>query len=253
MPENGLFAWADLSTPDLEKAGRFYEDVMGWERQSLGPDAGDYGFFLSDGKMAAGVGPQMDPNQPPSWNPYVYVDDLDAVVAKAEDNGATVIVEPMDVMDAGRMAVIVDPTGAALGLFQAGQHQGADAFNDPGFMTWNELHTRDVEKAKAFYTAIFPWTADTQDMGGMQYTMIMTSGGTMNAGMMAMGPDMPPQVPSYWATYFRVADTDKAVEIVKAGGGTVRQGPQDAPYGRMAVVADPLGATFAVIAPAPQS
>ncbi|HZQ27024.1 MAG TPA: VOC family protein [Acidimicrobiales bacterium] len=253
MPEmtgyaNGVPSWVDLSSPDIAASAAFYGGLFGWQFQDAGPDAGGYGMFLLRGKMVAGLGPLQDPNQPPAWSTYVNVDDADTTVKTAREEGATVFVEPMDVMDAGRMAIFADPTGAVAGIWQPGQHRGAQLVNEPGAFCWNELNTRDPDRAKAFYAAVFGWEADTQSMGegGPSYTEFKV-GGRSVAGMMDMRGRLPDEAPPHWLVYFAVDDTDQTVATATQQGGMTFMPPMDLPVGRFAVLGDPEGAVFAVI------
>lgn len=141
------------------------------------------------------------------------------------------------------MAVLADPTGAVIGLWQPKEHIGAEVVNEPGALTWNELLTPDVDKAAAFYNTLFGWTAKTEQMGPMTYTELQLDGQSI-AG--AMPPPMD-GIPPHWGIYFAVADTDATVADAKARGATVMAEPMDIPPGRMAVLADPQGAMFNMI------
>jgi uncharacterized protein len=243
----GTPSWVDLGSPDVDASIRFYGDLFGWSASEAGPpESGGYRFFLQDGKMVGGLGPLMMEGQPPAWLNYVTVADADETAAKAREAGGTVHVEPMDVMDVGRMSVIADPTGAALGLWQPRRHTGAELVNEPVSLAWNELNTRDTEAARPFYEAIFGWQGDTAQMGDMEYTTWQL-GDRPVGGMAAMSDQVPAQVPAHWLAYFAVTDADAAVEKAKAGGGNALFGPMDVPAGRFAVLADPHGAIFGVI------
>lgn len=251
MPERSGYApgtpsWIDIGT-DTEAAKPFYEALLGWTSQDAGPveETGGYGFFLKNGKLVAGYGPQQNPG-PPAWTTYVSVDDADQTAKKAEAAGGTVVMPPMDVMTAGRMAVLQDPQGAFISLWQPGAHHGAQLVNEPGSFCWNELNARDTEAAKVFYTATFGWDEVTHAEGPMPYTEFKL-GGESVCGMMPMPPMIPAQVPSHWLVYFAVDDTDTAVARVGELGGAVRMPPMDVPVGRFSVLSDPQGATFAVI------
>jgi hypothetical protein len=251
MPEPKQYApgtpsWVDIGT-DVEGAKEFYGSLFGWSAQDAGPseETGGYGFFLKDGKMVAGYGPQQTPG-PPFWTTYVSVADADETAKKVEQAGGTVVMAPMDVMGAGRMAVFQDPQGAFVSAWQPGEHQGAQLVNEPGALCWNELNTRDVEGSKAFYTEAFGWDSVTHTEGPMPYTEFKV-GGESIAGMMPMPPMIPAQVPPHWLVYFAVADTDASVAKATELGGAVRMPPMDVPVGRFSVLGDPQGATFAVI------
>ena len=254
MPERtahppGTPSWVDVQTSDPIAAKAFYGALFGWEYddQPVGHDADGndavYSMATKNGKHVAAIAPLPMPGIPPHWNTYVTVADADATAAQVPDAGGSVMMAPFDVMDAGRMAVIADPTGAMLCLWQPTNHPGAALVNEPGALSWNELMTADLAAATAFYAKIFGWEAVPLDMGGMAYTELKLSGRTI-AG--AMKPPME-GMPATWGVYFAVDDTDKAVEIVTSNGGTVVQPPVDLPPGRMAVIADPAGAMFNVI------
>lgn len=247
-----MFGWADLATPDLEAATGFYGAVMGWEAVEFPSPEGmaPYVFLVRDEKTAAGMGLLSKEQQAagvlPAWSSYVAVDDVDAVVERAIGLGGDVMMPPMDVMRAGRMAFLIDPTGASFGLWQAYEHKGADAFNEPGFMTWNELATRDSTAATDFYTGLFGWDAEVQDHDGFVYTTFVRNG-RPNGGVFDMTPYAPVEVPPHWAVYFAVDDTDEAVRIAEDLGATVARRPTESEFGRMAVLLDPQGAMFEII------
>ena len=169
----GTPSWVDLSTPDVDASARFYGELFGWEAVEAGPpeETGGYRIIMRDGKAVGGMMGLMDPNQPAVWSTYVAVDDADATARAVRDAGGTVLVEPMDVMDAGRMAFFMDPGGAAIGVWQAGTNKGAQVVNEPGAVTWNELQVRDPEAHKAFYSAVFGWTPEAMQQGPIDYTM----------------------------------------------------------------------------------
>lgn len=249
--EPGTPCWIDLSTPDQDAAADFYGGLFGWsvvEDENAEQTAGYRVATLRD-KAIGGVMKIMEEGQPPAWSTYVATDDADATVAKARETGGNVVVEPMDVLDYGRMAFLADPTGAMIGIWQAGKNTGAGLVNEPGSLTWNELNTRDVGAAKDFYGATFGWTFEDEDVpSGGTYTTITLDdnrvGGILDIG--ARG--VPEEVPAHWQVYFAVEDTDATVEQAKAGGGGVMVEPFDVPVGRIAILHDPYRASFAVIA-----
>jgi hypothetical protein len=217
--------------------------------EAAGPpeETGGYGMFKLGGKLVAGIGPLMQEGQPPVWSTYVATDDADAAVARAKDAGGQVVVEPMDVMDAGRMAVVAHPAGGYLGLWQANRHTGAQIVNEPGSLTWNELQTRDPDAAKAFYSALFGWTPEDSQMGDFTYT-VFNLGDRGIAGAMPMPPGVPDEVPAYWLVYFAVEDCDASAAKAQELGATQLFPPMDIPgVGRFAVFSDPHGTAFAVI------
>jgi predicted enzyme related to lactoylglutathione lyase len=239
--EHGVPSWVDIGTPDPVAALRFYGELFGWEGQDMGEEAGHYTIVSKNGKMVGAISPAQDPG-PPRWTTYVNVDDADAVVAKAEAAGGTVVVAPMDVMTAGRMAIFADTTGAVLAAWQPRDHPGAQLVNEPGSFTWSELATSDLAKSRAFYTDVFGWGWGGSD----EYAEAQVSGRTIG-GVMPRPPAMPADVPDSWLVYFGSADVDGDVKRATDGGATVVVEPTDIPgTGRFAVLLDPQGAAFAL-------
>jgi predicted enzyme related to lactoylglutathione lyase len=238
----------DLGSPDLAKSKAFYGGLFGWNCPEGPAEAGGYSVCDLGGKTVAGLGPQMMPDVPPSWMTYVNVSSVDDTVAKATSNGGTVLAPAMDVMDAGRMAVIADPLGAVFGIWQPNQHTGAQLANEPGTFCWNELITTDLDKSKAFYKAVFGWdAADQGPPGGPPAYVEWKIGEKSVGGMMPKTPEMPAEMPPLWGIYFAVADTDATVAKAKELGGSLFMGPTDIEPGRMAVLADNVGAVFNVL------
>jgi predicted enzyme related to lactoylglutathione lyase len=237
----GTPSWVDLGSPDPSGAATFYGEILGWEAAfDPRPDAGGYGMFNLRGKPVAGIGPQQNPNMPPFWSVYVTVTDADATTAKATDAGATVLAGPMDVFDAGRMAVLQDPVGSFISIWQPNQHIGAELVNETGTFTWNELATNDLGKARAFYTSIFGWGTDAEHESDQ--ATIFTVGGTVTCGAHTAGEGEFPA----WSVWFSVEDCDASAAKVQQLGGSVFMPPSDMDFGRGAVVADPQGAVFGI-------
>jgi hypothetical protein len=243
--EPGTPSWVDLASTDIAASVAFYTGLFGWEAVDQGEEAGHYHMFERAGQPVAGAASVMMEGQPSAWTTYVSVEDADASIAAVRRAGGTVFLEPMDVLDVGRMAIFADPTGAVCAVWQPGRHPGAAIVNEPGALTWNELDTRDTEAAKAFYGDVFGWTAESQE-GPMDYTE-WRLGGRPVGGMMAMPPEVPAEVPAYWLTYFATDDCDATVDAATGLGATVLMAPTVIPAGRFAVLADPVGAVFAVI------
>jgi predicted enzyme related to lactoylglutathione lyase len=242
----GIPSWVDLSTPDPEAAKKFYAALFGWEPVTVeAPEAGGYTMLHQRGKPVAGMAPGGD--GPPAWSTYVSTADADATAAKVRAAGGTVMLEPMQVMTAGRMAVFIDPTGAVFAVWQAGDHHGAGLVNEPGAPCWNELQTRDVVAAKRFYSAVFGWGSETHE-GPMPYTEWKQDGRSIG-GMMSMdAAGVPAAVPPHWLVYFGSADCDATTARAVELGATVIVPPMDIQDGlRFSVVADPQGAVFGVV------
>jgi uncharacterized protein len=253
--EPGTPSWVDLGTPDLDASKRFYAELFGWDVEETGTleETGGYVFFTLNGRKVAGGGPLQDPNQPPAWSTYFATADADATVATAREAGAQPLVEPMDVMDAGRMAILAHPAAGVLGVWQAGRHTGAELVNEPGGVTWNELLTPDPDAAKPFMQNVFGLTPVDQEMGqGMTYT-ILNVGETGVAGLFRTPPGMPEGTPAFWQVYFEVADADATVARARELGASVMMEPTDMEgVGRMAALTDPQGASFSIITSVPR-
>jgi predicted enzyme related to lactoylglutathione lyase len=244
--------WVDVSSPDLDKSRAFYNGLFGWNAEVVPqPEAGGYTMFFLDGQMVGAAGPTFGPDQHPSWATYVRSVDADATAQAVKDAGGQVLMEPMDVMGQGRMAVFADPTGAHISIWQPQAHQGAQLVNDPGSFCWNELYTRDLPAAREFYRKAFGWGIEEAGFNGGAYTLFQVDGRSIAGGMdMSFLPD---SVPPHWLVYFTVTNTADAVTKAGELGATILDGPKDTPMGPMAVIQDPVGAAFAIIQAGPQS
>ena len=244
----GTFSWVDLDTPDQAAAKTFYSGLFGWEFTDMPAGEGViYSMAAKDGKWVGAISPQRvaqrEAGVPPMWNNYVTVEDVDATTARAGELGATVQMQPFDVMEAGRMAVIQDPQGAFFLPWQPNQHIGAALVNAPGALAWNELGTPDIDAAASFYGDLLGWTTNAMDLGEMPYLVIKTAAGTNNGGIR---PPMPPGTPPFWLAYFAVEEIDAAVAKVTELGGAVLQPATDIGIAKIAVATDPQGAVFAL-------
>ncbi len=246
---HGQFSWVDLMAHDIEKAKAFYGSLFGWTATDQDTQGGPpYVMFRLDGHDVAGMGQMNDEMKsqgvPPIWNSYVNVDEVNAATEKATELGGTVIMPPMQVLSAGSMAIIQDSTGAMLSLWQKNEHIGARLVNVPGTFSWNELATRDVEKAREFFGKLFGWTFEDNPHAQSKYYVIM-NGERQNGGMLQMDEnwgDMPP----YWGVYFTVDNCATAVDKVGQLGGRTIMPPFDLPFGRIAVVQDDQGSAFSL-------
>jgi uncharacterized protein len=269
----GVPCWVDTGQPDPEAAARFYSGLFGWEFEDRMPEdsAGHYFVAKLRGQDVAAVGSQPgEVRSPAAWNTYVWVDGADETAAKVKDAGGGVVMDPFDVLDAGRMAMFTDPEGAAFSVWQAKEHRGARLVNEPSTWNFSELNTRDPERAKAFYGAVFGWEADTVDLGEGDFTMWRLPG--YGDHLAQRDPDIrrrmaddgaPPGfedavawlVPmtgdqgeedraAHWSLTFAVDDADAVAERAAELGATVLVAPFDAPFVRMTVLSDPQGAVF---------
>ena len=253
MPEvtnypHGTPCWADLGTPDVAAAAAFYNRLFGWEVE-IGPaEMGHYSMGVVKGQPVAAIADQQTPGVV-VWSTYFAVDSVDDTVTKAVAAGAAVLLPAMDVMTFGRMAVLAAPGGAALSLWQAGEHRGAGIMGEHGAIAWNELATRDVAKSAAFLQATFGLSANKTDLADVDYYELRRADGTGVGGMMPMDGDMwPADMADHWMVYFGTGDTDATAALATELGGEVCVPPTDIPnVGRFAVIKDPQGATFSII------
>ena len=263
----GVPCWIDTTQPDPQAAVEFYGGLFGWEFEDVMPSDSPARYFMARlaGGAVAGVGSQPEGGPPAAmWNTYVRVQDADETAEKVRTAGGSVLQEPMDVGDAGRMAVFADPDGAVFSVWQANQHRGAAVVNEPGSLNFNDLNTRDVEGARSFYGAVFGW--ELLDVGGGSMWALPGYGDFleqrnpgMRENMAAMGAperfedvvaSIRPiggdqgDVPPHWGVTFAVDDADAIAARASELGGQVVVPPFDAPWVRMAIIADPAGATF---------
>ena len=273
MPERdgyipGVPCWIDTSQPDPAAAAEFYGRLFGWELEDvMPPEAGSHYFMARIRGLdvgAVGSIPEGAP-QVATWNTYIWVDSADETASKVRDAGGSVVMEPFDVMDAGRMAVVTDPEGAMFMVWQPNQNKGSQVVNEHGTNNFNTLSTRDVEGAKAFYGAVFGWKTLDLGGGGLMWTLpgygdhLEEKSPGLRKGMEEMGapkgfadvvasiasiPDDQPDTPAHWSLTFAVDDADAIAAKAEELGGRVIMPPFDAPWVRVAVIADPQGATF---------
>ena len=282
MPERdgylpGVPCWADTSQPDPEGAVGFYSALFGREFEDMMPPGSPGRYFIGRlrGGDVAAVG-SVPPGVPPMaiWNTYVAVESADETASKAQAAGATVVTPPFDVTDAGRMAVFTDPEGAAVSVWQANQHKGARIVNEPGSVNFNNLNTRDPERAKAFYGSVFGW--EPLEMPGGAAVWRLPGYGDyleqrdpgLRARVAEFGapsgfedvvatilplPEDHADVPAHWTITFAVDDADAIAEQAAELGGRILAPPFDAPWVRMTIIGDPQGASFIASKFAPEN
>ncbi len=255
--EPGTPSWADVTSHDPDAARAFYGGLFGWTGEpATEPEARGYTVMMLGDGAVAGLAPTFG-EMPAIWSTYVTVADADAAVAAASAAGGQVLMSAMDVLDAGRMAVISDPSGAALSLWQPRNHIGAEVRMETNALCWVELNTRQPDVAVSFFNTLFGWEANQVggpvEAGGPGFDYIMLqSGDTPIGGIITMDEHWPAEVPPHWMVYFGVEDCDTAAARVTELGGEVCVPPTDIPPGRFAVVGDPDGATFTIIALNPE-
>jgi len=245
----GAPCWVDLMTSDTERARSFYSQLLGWTAEEAAEEFGGYFMFTKDGQpMAGGMssqGSSMDGMN--AWSIYLCTDDARKTAEVAASSGGQVIVPPMDVSDLGTMAMVTDPGGAAIGMWQPGTFHGFAVYAENQAPSWFELHTKGYDGSLDFYRDVFHWTTETaSDTPEFKYTTLNAEG-QMLAGVMDASGYLPDGVPSFWTVYFGVADADATAAKAAELGGSVVEPPVDTPYGRMGTLADPNGARFKII------
>jgi uncharacterized protein len=237
----GSFCWIELATTDVSAARAFYTGLFGWEIHEMPIGENDvYTIFRKEGRDVGAMHGHTA-GAPPNWLSYIAVDNVDDFVPRATAAGGSVLAPPMDVFDAGRMAVLLDNQGAAFAVWQAQNHIGVGVRDEPQTLCWNELNARDLDAAKRFYPPLFGWRMKESD----EYT-------EWHLGENAVGglfpTKAPPEVPSFWMPYFAVEDCDATTAKAGSLGGEAHVANMDIEkVGRFSVISDPQGAMFAVI------
>ena len=250
---HGTFCWIDLASSDQEGSKKFYGELLGWDFEDNPVGDGQTYSLGSDSRNGKQVAAIFTMNQemqklgvPSYWQSYISVENVDEMVKSCRDAGATINMEPFDVFDVGRMAVIQDPSGARVNFWQPKTHVGAAFVNDPHAWCWNELDTYDLPKAKEFFTKILGWEYQEQSEPA-PYTGIMNKG-KANGGMLDIsGMCKAEEVPPHWKVYFNVANLDDSLKKVEDLGGKQLMDPMDPGVGRFCVIQDPQQAVLALI------
>lgn len=252
----GTSTWLDLGIHDLDAAKTFYAGLFGWTFEDLGEDFHHYNLIRNNGALVGGVMdvsgmtcPQGE-DIPSEWGVFLAVDNADARLAKVTAAGGTVVTSAYDVGDSGRMAVVLDPTGAVIGLWQALELEGYEFTGSPGSPVWFELMTQRFDDAAAFYTAVFD--ADliplSEPMENDDFRYVTNGQGEGASWGIGDARGIMPETATGWRIYLGVAECDAAVDRVRELGGSLLDGPVNSPFGRIATVADPEGASFQICA-----
>ncbi|MDD2765417.1 MAG: VOC family protein [Opitutaceae bacterium] len=251
-PKPGEFCWADLGTTDVAAARKFYQGLFGWKVNDLPVGDGDFRYSLLrvQGRDVGAIYPmsaeQRKMKAPPFWLPYVAVKNVKRTVRKAQAAGGKICMEPMKIMEHGRMAILQDPPGASFGLWQAGKHPGSRLRNTPGAVCWHDLSTTKTGAAGKFYATTFGWKAQTMGVDGNAYHLFQLA----KQGVGGMWPVPMKKLPPCWLTYWQVADCAKTVAKARRLGGRVLMGATTVPgYCRFAVLRDPQAAAFGILEP----
>ena len=250
----GAFCWTECATTDVDSAKAFYSELFGLGIEETPIPGGTYAQFLKDGKHVAGLTQlqeqELERGIPPHWNTYIAVDDAELVAKEAEQLGGTIVAPAFDVLDSGRMAVVMDPTGAAIGFWQAKEHIGAQVYGEDGTISWWELMTPDPKRATEFYTQLFGYGTEDFPMEQGTYTVLIHKG-EQAAGIM----DSPQAgMPAAWTPYFNVANADATLaKATGLGASSMMPVTEIKDIGRVSWITDPQGAVIAFIQPAPRS
>jgi predicted enzyme related to lactoylglutathione lyase len=241
----GAPCWVELFTSDPDRSRAFYGELFGWTSEEPNEALGGYfNFFLGDRHIAGGMGNSGEDGAPDVWSVYLATDDIKRVVDDAAAANGQVMVPPMQVMDLGAMAVLLDAGQASIGVWQPGVHKGFGVIDEPGAPSWFEVHTRAYDDAVSFYRDVFGWeTSVVSDAPEFRYTTL-GEGDAALAGIMDASGFLPEGVPSHWSVYFGTADIDASLAKAVDLGGSIVLPAEDTPYGRIAQAADPTGVAF---------
>ncbi len=242
----GTICWIDLASTDAAGAEQFYCELFGWTSDEPIEGAGGYRMLLKEGHQVAGLAPVWGDTDRSEWSTYIASADAAQTCAAASASGGEVVMEAMDVLAAGRMAILRDPGGAQISVWQPGEHAGYELHGEPGAPVWGELVTRDLAATRGFYNAVFGWTSQQQDLAGVRYTLWKRRE-RLVGGALEMDETWPEDAPPHWMVYIATADCDATAERCRELGGTVWQPPGDVGAGRCAMLEDPAGAVFSVI------
>lgn len=255
---DGVPVWFDLSSSEPVAAAKFYGQLFGWECTEPDEQFGGYANFTHKGKLIAGIGPKMAPDTPDFWGMYFQTSDINASAKKVTEAGGSILVEPMEIPELGTMAIATDrgsnpetapglnPHGAVFGFWEPASHKGFELQMEVGAPCYFELQSTDFPAAVDFYHEVLGnpvvTVGDTDDFRYSQLALSGQGPGEGHAGIMDASRYLPPEVPSHWSIYIGVEDADASAAKATELGGTVIQGPEDTPYGRLASIGDPWGA-----------
>jgi predicted enzyme related to lactoylglutathione lyase len=244
----GTPCWLDLMTTDAAAARSFYGELFGWTFEGGSAETGGYTMCSARGQKAAGLGQlPAGSSYTPAWTVYFCTEDAQVTAEAVTREGGEVLKQPTAVLDRGRFAAFLDPTGALVGLWEPDRHIGASVVEEPGALSWCEVNTRDAARASRFYASVFELELERLEAPGFEY-FTLSRAGKPRAGVLQMTEiwgDLPP----HWMAYFGASDPDAIVSVAERLGGSVRVKPFDSPYGRIAVLVDPQGAVFSIVRP----
>ncbi|MET7397323.1 VOC family protein [Dactylosporangium sp. NPDC005572] len=246
----GEAVWIELCTPDPARAEDFYRALLGWSVRHEQLGSTTYRMCSVGGRDVAGISDAtgLHGGRPRGWITYFAVDDIERSAQLAVTLGGELVTPPRYLPAAGSGAAVIDPFGAAFGLYQGESRAGVEVLNAVGALCWNELDTGEPAASVDYYRALFGYTTQQRDDSptARPYTVLML-GDVPVAGVLELDNEWPNLIPSKWITYFTVADLDDALARVTALGGQPTVGPVDTPHGRLHLVKDPGGHTLCLI------
>ncbi|MEV0618690.1 VOC family protein [Nonomuraea sp. NPDC050404] len=243
----GSPCWIDVSSPDVEASVTFYNGLLGWDSVSLGPEHGNYRFCQIGGATVAGIRQEEPSGRAATWLTYFQATDADVIAKTIEQAGGAVVAAPLDIEGQGRMAVFADPAGAPFAVWQPGRTKGLGLVTDAGSLGWVELYTPDTVAIRPFYRSVFGWQIEDLPMGDTSYPVISPAEGGESSAMAGIA-ELQHGDGAHWLPYFEVRDCDATVALAQRLGGTMQAPAMTTEgVGRMAFIADPFGARFAVI------
>ncbi|CAM3188386.1 VOC family protein [Tsukamurella hominis] len=262
----GAPVWIDLMTSDVEAAVEFYGAVFGWEAEPANEDFGGYRNFRVNGNRVAGVMSPPDGGGGPGdvWSTYLRVEDAKASLRAATDAGASLVVPVVPVEDLGRFAFVIDPVGAAIGIWEPGEHEGFVERGVPGTPYWFDCMSRSYDATKRFYRDVFGWTLEEIGSGGSEgsfgpdrYSQVFAGrageqeavAGIMDAAPLFDSGVFGEGMPSFWQVYLTVEDTAAAEQRIVAAGGEILRAAEVTPWATMGSAKDPGGAVFLYATP----
>jgi len=254
----GAFCWIELATGNQKGAKEFYGTLFGWSANDTSMAPGDfYTIFQLEGRDAAAAytlrKDQVAQGVPSHWMLYVAVSSAETAAKKVGELGGKVLVSPFDVASFGKMAVIQDPTGPVLSIWEPKGSNGTGITGVGGTLCWADLSSPDPVRASKFYSELFGWKVTAEGAANPASGYQHIQNGEEFIGGILPNLDRDSKIPPHWLPYFLVANCDMSAAKAKELGGVVLLEPATMEnVGRMAVVADPQQAVFAIFQPMPR-
>ncbi|MEV5979064.1 VOC family protein [Streptomyces sp. NPDC052114] len=249
----GVPCWVDAMLPDVEGGKRFYGELFGWTfGEAVGQEYGHHVMAYRDGLPVAALAPKTDGRMPTVWTVYLATPDAAALAGRIKEAGGSMVMQAIPVGSFGTAGLAADPEGAVFGLWQGSAHQGFGLRRRPGSFCWTEVYSRDKDLVDPFYEGVFGYGGSDLDLGGEEFRTWSPAGtepgpDTAIGGRGLVTGSFPAEMPAHFLVYFSVADADATAAAATRLGGRVHAPPFDIPYGRIAVLTDNQGATFAVL------